>query len=115
MHTIGGLCSAYSVGLAYEQLVLKVLARYGFQLMHTGGPGDEGQDFNGLWLLPHKKIPVIGKTTPSVCDYLQYSRSVQVSWSSCGASWSERMGGCYPQTVLVRNITIHQQLYWRHG
>lgn len=69
MHTIGGLLqySTYSVGLAYEQLVLKVLKRYGFQLMHTGGPGDEGQDFNGFWLFPHKKIPVVGNKYLSVC------------------------------------------------
>ncbi len=68
---MGGLlqCSAYSVGLAYEQLVLKVLQRYGFQLMHTGGPGDGGQDFNGFWLLPHKRIPVLGKT---IVPQLQY-------------------------------------------
>lgn len=52
--------STYSVGLAYEMLVLNVLHKHSFQIRHTGGTGDEGQDFNGYWMLPDKKIPVVG-------------------------------------------------------
>ncbi len=60
---VGVQCSAHSVGLAYERLVLKVLERYGFQILHTGGAGDGGQDFNGFWLLPRvpeQRVPVLG-------------------------------------------------------
>ena len=53
--------SSYSVGLAYELLVMEVLERYSFQLKHTGGAGDGGQDFNGYWVLPEKRVPVIGE------------------------------------------------------
>lgn len=50
--------STYSVGLAYEMLVLSVLQRYGFQIRHTGGPGDRGQDFIGHWMLPSNKLNI---------------------------------------------------------
>ena len=52
--------SPYSVGLAYEVLVLNTLRRHMFQLMHTGGAGDGGQDFSGFWNLPNKRVPVVG-------------------------------------------------------
>ena len=52
--------SSYSVGLAYELLVMEVLSRYSFQLKHTGGAGDGGQDFNGYLVLPEKRVPVVG-------------------------------------------------------
>ena len=53
--------SSYSVGLAYELLVMEVLERYSFQLKHTGGAGDGGQDFNGYWVLPEKRVPIVGE------------------------------------------------------
>ena len=53
--------SSYSVGLAYELLVMEVLERYSFQLKHTGGAGDGGQDFSGYWVLPDKRVPVVGE------------------------------------------------------
>ena len=59
--------SSYSVGLAYEMLVLNVLQRYSFQIKHTGGSGDGGQDFNGYWVLPGKNIPVVGTHWCTVC------------------------------------------------
>ena len=49
------------MGLSYELLVMDMLKRYSFQLKHTGGAGDGGQDFNGYWVLPGKRIPVVGK------------------------------------------------------
>ena len=52
--------STYSVGLAYELLVMDVLQKYSFQLKHIGGSGDKGQDFIGYWTLPNKKIAVVG-------------------------------------------------------
>ena len=58
--------SSYSVGLAYELLVMEVLERYSFQLKHTGGTGDGGQDFNGYWVLPDKRLPVVGKQSDSM-------------------------------------------------
>lgn len=64
-------CSAHTIGLEYEKLVLLVLKKKGFQLMHTGGSGDGGQDFTGYWVLSNKKIPVVG-TEPCVycvCDH----------------------------------------------
>lgn len=57
--------SAANRGLAYELLVIKVLKSYSFQLMHTGRAGDRGQDFFGHWLLPDRRVQVIGQ-------YLEY-------------------------------------------
>ena len=53
--------STYRVGLAYEKLTIEVLKKLNFKLVHTGGTGDQGQDFTGYWVLPHKKIPVVGE------------------------------------------------------
>ena len=67
--------SSYSVGLAYELLVMEVLERYSFQLKHTGGAGDGGQDFNGYWVLPEKRVPVVGEqhiTIDNHCIQLNY-------------------------------------------
>ena len=51
------------IGLAYELLVLSVLKRYSFQLVHTGRPGDRGKDFLGHWVLPgNKRVPVVGQS-----------------------------------------------------
>ena len=59
--------STVSRGLAYELLVLKVLKNYSFQLTHTGRSGDRGQDFFGHWLLPDRRVQVIGEC--SICEY----------------------------------------------
>ena len=64
VHAILLRTSGYSVGLAYELLVMDVLKKYSFQLKHTGGAGDGGQDFNGYWVLPDKKVPVVGEFDP---------------------------------------------------
>ena len=57
--------SSYSVGLAYELLVMEVLSRYSFQLKHTGGAGDGGQDFHGYLVLPDERVPVVGMNSRS--------------------------------------------------
>ena len=53
--------SSVSVGRAYELLSLGVLRRYSFQLIHSGRPGDGGQDFIGHWVLPNQRVKVVGK------------------------------------------------------
>ena len=57
--------SAVGVGQAYELLVLNVLRGYSFQLVHTGRPGDRGQDFFGRWVLPNGRVRVVGE-----CKYV---------------------------------------------
>lgn len=66
------ILSTRKVGLNYEKLVLAVLESYSFQLKHTGGTGDGGQDFTGCWRLPQRNIPVIGecRLAESVLIYL---------------------------------------------
>lgn len=53
--------STRSVGLAYEKLSMAVLKLYSFDLSHTGGSHDGGQDFIGRWILPDRTIPIVGK------------------------------------------------------
>ena len=56
------LLSTARRGLAYELLVVRVLRRYSFQLMHVGRSGDQGQDFLGHWVLPgNRRVPVVGR------------------------------------------------------
>ena len=66
------------MGLAYELLVMEVLKRYSFQIKHTGGAGDGGQDFNGYWVLPDKRVPVVGEATTSsiLLEMLIYSSTI---------------------------------------
>ena len=54
------MTSSYSVGLAYELLVVKVLRRYSFHIQHCGRGGDHGRDFVGQWILPEERVQVVG-------------------------------------------------------
>lgn len=51
-------------GTEFELLSVSVLKQHGFKIYHTGGPADEGIDFQGGWIFPHEasqKIQVIGQ------------------------------------------------------
>ena len=58
--------------------MMEVLKRYSFQIKHTGGAGDGGQDFNGYWVLPDKRVPVVGEATTSsiLLEMLIYSSTI---------------------------------------
>ena len=55
------MMSSYSVGLAYEMLVMKVLRSLSFRIQHCGRGGDHGRDFVGQWVLPEKRVQVVGQ------------------------------------------------------
>jgi hypothetical protein len=57
---------------------MEVLEKYSFQLKHTGGAGDGGQDFNGYWVLPEKRVPVVGEQHVTI--KLPSSSRTEVTW-----------------------------------